>query len=389
MNSLFSKATFLFLLIVVAPTAWIIKLDLQDQYNKDHPTAEKEVPTRKEREAKKYPPGERDTKMRNAIKAHDISQIKDLLEGYSLTTAKNEQSKAYQRFTKGLYGGWDWELCKQLAPRLVITFFWTLFTNPFYFLSTYSAFQFLKFPLNSAGYGLTIFFHAMKFVGLPKNENTTSFSKQLNNSLSRYWPCFRFANILYMLYHIYTYIKAPSYLMMILASDEFTAIEKKDLRELFYQKTAADKNSKYKPSAMHTYGIICTQHKAAERIEDQLLKRLEANLKRIDEENKLRGHAWIMYIWLPGLTYRALRAAIFYSGLSITYIALPASSDDRHKVATHTDGISLNQDEYTKDAPNNQKTIDETKLLWKIGHMLWAIFWHSGLPSEYHLPEKK
>ncbi|MEM9569479.1 MAG: hypothetical protein AAF900_00800 [Bacteroidota bacterium] len=377
----------LFFVIVVAPTAWIIKLDLQYTYNKHHPTAEKEVLTRKEREAKKYPPGERDTKMRNAIKAHRVAQIKSLLEGHDLTIAKSEQSKAYQRFTKGLYGGWDWELCKQLAPRLGLSFFWALFVNPFYFLSTYNAFRFLRFPLNSAGYGLTIFSYAMQFVGLDIQGGKKPFSKQLKENLAAiYWPCFPFANTLYMLYRIYTDIKAPSYLMMILASDKFTPQEKESLQELFYTKIAAGKNLNYKPSAMQTYGLICTQHNEAERIEDELLKRLEANLKRIDEENKLRGHAWIVYIWLPQLMYSALRTAIFYSGLSFTYIALPASSDDTYKVATYTDGISLNQDEYTKETPNNQKTIDEAKLMWKIVHLIWAACLHSGFASEYQFP---
>ena len=36
------------------------------------------------------------------------------------------------------------------------------------------------------------------------------------------------------------------------------------------------------------------------------------------------------------------------------------------KMATYTDSIALGQDEYTKDAPNGQASIDGLKLMWKM-----------------------
>ena len=384
-SSILSKEVFLFLAIVVLPIGTIVVLDTRYHNRKNHPTTEKEAPTRKEKEDKKYPPGERDTKMRNAIKAHKVSQIRSLLEGHDLTMAKSKQNKAYQRFTKGLYGGWDWELCKQLSPRLGITLFWTLFFNPFYFLSTYSAFQFLKFPLKSVGYGVTAFSYAMQFIGVATDDHRFA-DQTFKAHISSYWPYLYFANIMYMLYRLYTDIKAPSYLMMILASDQFTPEEKKSLQALFYTKVAAGKNPQYKPSAMQTYGIICRQHKEAENIEG-VLTNLEANIKHNDEEDKPRGHAWIMSVWLPLLMARALRVGIFYSGLSFTYIALPPSSDGTYKISTYTDGIALSQEEYAKDEPNGQRSIDIPKLMWKIWPLVRAVLLHSGLPSEYQLPE--
>ena len=384
LNSILSKEFFLFLVIVVLPVGTIIVLDKQYEDHKKHPTVEKEVPTRKEKEDKKYPPGERDTKMRNAIKAHRVSQIRSLLEGHDLTMAKSKQNKAYQRFTKGLYGGWDWELCKQLSPRLGISLFWALFFNPFYFLSTHTDSGFLKIPLNSVGYGFTAYLYAMQFVGIDTAYHVLV-NQQLKERLSSYWPYLYSANILYMLYRLYTDIKAPSYLMMILASDQFTPEEKKSLQALFYAKVAAGKNPQYKPPAMQTYGVICTQHKQAAHFED-FLTNLEANIKHMDEEDKPRGDEWLRDVWLPRLICRALRAGIFYSGLRFTYIALPASSDDTYKMATYRDGVTLSKDEYTKDADGG-KTIDIPKLMWKIVPLIWALCLHSGLPSEYKLPE--
>ena len=100
----------------------------------------------------------------------------------------------------------------------------------------------------------------------------------------------------------------------------------------------------------------------------------------MEEEEKPRGHAWIMYVWLPRLMFRALRASLLYSGLALTYIALPTSSDGTYKVSIYTDRVSLGQDEYIEDGPNGE-VVDTPKLMWKIVPLMWAICSHTGLPS--------
>lgn len=381
------KCLFLALFVVI-PIAWTIKLDQQCEHDKAHATVEKEENSKKEQEAKKYPPGERDTKMRNAIKAHNTAQISRLLEGHELTLAKNKQDKAYQRFTKGLYGGWDWELCKQLAPRLAISLIWTLFVNPFYFLSTYSAFQFFKIPLNWVSYGFTAFYYFMHLIGFPAADDD-AFSQRLKNSITVYWPWFTLANILYMLYRIRSDIKAPTYLMLILTNDKFTAEEKKSLQEKFHAKTTANKGRQHNPRTMETYGIICTQHKAMESIEE-LLKDYEDNLKSNNEENKFRGPVWAWKILFPRTVCRTLRTGLFYSGLSFTYVALPPTPDTPYKTATYKDNIPLKKDDFLlKDGEGNPKGIDFPKMMWTIANLSWAICLHNALPTEYQLPNPK
>lgn len=378
----------LFIGFVCTPIGLLIKLDLACKKDEAHVTTAQEEDHKKAKEADKYPPGERDTQMRNAIKVHNANQVRRLLEGHDLTLAKSKQDKAYQRFTKGLYGGWDWELCKQLAPRFTVSLLWTLFVNPFYFLSMHSALQFFKAPFNLVWNGLAFFYYLMTCISLITKVKA-AFREKFKEAISKYWPWFTFLNVVYMCYRIYRDVKAPSYLMMILSSDKFTKEEKSTLQEKFYAKITAGKDTKNKPPTMETYGVICEQHKAVESIEE-LLKSFEDSLKTINEENKPRGHAWVMHIFFPRTVFSALRTGLFYSDLDFTYVALPPSSDASHKISTHKDGIQLKRDDFlTKDEEGNPKDIDFPKIMWTVGHLIWAVCLHSGLPSEYQLPTPK